>query len=289
MKVKNRIVGFVYIIIATLISCNSNDVIKDYRIKYDKCDDSLFCEKIDYIDKNLTDTIKYYWGNRKLKIISEYRNGLENKVDGWVSFYDSINGKCTDKDFYINGKNNLSYNYYANGNIELIAEKKDGKQVGSTLIYDSLGNLKEYVLFDFNQLKAFKKIYKNDGCKRIEFKQDYLISQYYFSDEQGKYIDESKMSFNIDSNYIYNVLVAKPPDNKRYIEMSILNSNQDSIISSLIKDTTAVIKYNFSFEKKDTYKFCIKCELIDDFKDSSLIDSMCYLLNVSEPPKVSLP
>lgn len=181
-------------------------------------------------------------------------------MNGWVLFYDSLDQILDSKDFYVNGVVRASYDFYPNGIVEIIAERVDGKQIGNTYLFNRKGELTDYLLFNFSQLKAYHKKYYQRKEPEIIFKQNELISQFYFSFINGKYVDY-KDSLGLNSNYIYHVVTPNPPEYNRTVIFSLYNSNDDRINRLVKKDTTGVLAYRFLLPYEGEYSLEVIAEL----------------------------
>lgn len=254
----NKIIICLAVVVLLLYGCDGSD----YTIKEEYKNGNIKCKIINYTDTSRTDTVIHYWGNGNIKTIKEYRKGLENCVHGWVLFYDSLDQILDSKDFYVNGVVRASYDFYPNGIVEIIAERVDGKQIGNTYLFNRKGELTDYLLFNFSQLKAFHKKYYQSKEPEIIFKQKELISQFYFSYINGEHVDY-KDSLGLNNNYIYHVVIPNPPEYDRTVIFSLYNSNDDRINRLVDKDTTGALTYKFLLPYEGEYSL----EVIADLKN----------------------
>ena len=186
--------------------------------------------------------------------------------------FDSL-GRLEQKRYIVNGlTNGKCFYYFENGKIRLIQEFKNGKKVGSAIKYDSYSRIKQYMLYNFESLIAFKKDYYSNGSKQIKFKQDYLISQYYLQNISNKYLKNHK--------YGYSVAIPKPPDNKRIVEFLEIDEKNNILKKTVTKDTTGVLNFTFSFNKEGEYKICTKAFLFDKFGKVEWKDSLCHQIKI---------
>lgn len=274
------IICFLLTLVIQTRCSGSKECIDDPCVWIELNDNGYIIEKyVNYCDSNMTDSVYYFYDNGSIKKTVEYRKGLEWHIDGWVAFYDSLNGNKTLQEFYVEGKPIKSVVFYTNGVIRAVGEIFNKKRAGNVYYYDSIGRFHSYVCYDFEGFFTYRKEYPKDQDAKITFQQDEMISQYWFTDHNMK--NAEPMDMVVDSNYLYHVVIPNPPDRNRIIYVSLSTDKGEQLIRTKITDTTGVITYPIHFYKPGNYLLTIMCELIDPI--SKIIeknDSLSHKLRV---------
>jgi antitoxin component YwqK of YwqJK toxin-antitoxin module len=219
-------------------------------------------EIINHCESSIADSVIFYYPNGSIKGIVEYQNDLDQLKHGWTIAFDSLSGRIMNKILYSNGICLYTYDYYPNGSLKTISECFDQTEIGSKYIFDSSGMLKTYIFLNFLQFKTYSKVYKRDTPPFVDFRQNSLISQYWFSSIDGEDVDVDN-GLKKNTEYFYNVAIPKPPENDRIIEISEFDEHNTRIRTTIIKDTMGIIRYPFMFDSNGKHKMEVKCVLLN--------------------------
>lgn len=180
------------------------------------------------------------------------------------------NGQIKSRVWYKNGQiDSLSIWYYENGNIEVIAEYSEGKQVGSTYFFHPIGEIESYYY------------YNEEGDSTVMFSREYL-GDGGIRDIGGTIAVRWKNSPHIKANdyFYFYLLLVEPPDAKRTVFIYKKAENSEYQLYDVFVAREKKPSVKVYFPNSGTYSILVISEINDTIRGSIKRDTIPFMVEV---------